>query len=242
MNINDEQLQQLIDKICGSLDRESSEWRKAISRLIFELQQLPGLLKSSHPLYLEALDKTWEWVSNNICKFKPKPYIPVSKSLVTWINGHLSWRIKDLYRNQQRQSNHEESVYVVINQDSENPLMLIDQLSETGFNPPKLTGLDAYLEEQRKKSILTIWQKFELYVQEDPEKLLCKCHPKKYRDCNCQLLSKKRLFTEPPEKFRHISKELGINEQTLISHWKKKCLPLLQKILEDLGYSKNGEL
>ncbi|NET71699.1 MAG: hypothetical protein F6K62_12410, partial [Sphaerospermopsis sp. SIO1G2] len=97
MSISDEQLQQLIESICGTLDPKSAEYRKAINRLLIECQNLPGLLKYSHHLYLEALDKTWEWVIKNICKFQPKPHIPVSKSLVIWINGYLRWRIKDLY-------------------------------------------------------------------------------------------------------------------------------------------------
>ncbi|NES81116.1 MAG: hypothetical protein F6K10_06750 [Moorea sp. SIO2B7] len=159
-----------------------------------------------------------------------------------WINGYLNYRIKDLYR----QSGRESSLDVIINDDNENPLTLLDKISETGFQPPKLSGLDAYLEEQRKENILSIWQKFELYVKEDPQKLLRNCHPKKYPDCNCQLLAKKLFLKDPPETLAQIHRELqnlglSIPDQTLRSHCKKKCLPLLQKILEDLGYSKEEE-
>jgi len=237
MNINDEELKQLLDNICGGLERESLEWRQAINRLLIELQNSPELLKSRHSLYFEALDKTWEYVIENIHKFKPKPDIPISESLMKWVQGYLVWRIRDLYRQKGSKFNLDD----VINPDSENPITLLDKLSENVFNPPRLSGLDAYLENKRQENIVTIWQKFETYIFKDPETFLRNCHPKKRPDCNCQLLSIKRLFTDPPEKFTNIARERNINNQALNSHWKRKCLPLLQKILKDLGYSNNGE-
>ncbi|NET69784.1 MAG: hypothetical protein F6K62_01645 [Sphaerospermopsis sp. SIO1G2] len=119
----------------------------------------------------------------------------------------------------------------------ENPSTLLDRISETGFTPPKLTGLDAYLEEQRKEYIFKSWQKLEDYIQEDPEHLLRNCHPKENPDCNCQYLAQKLLLQDPREKLTKIAKKLDIIYSTLNSHWKNKCLPLLQKILGDLGYS-----
>lgn len=236
MNITDEKLKQLLD-ISRSLNRESSEWRQAINRLLIELQNSPELLKSSHFLYFEALDKTWEYVIGNIHKFEPEPEIPISESLMKWVKGHLVWRIRDLFR----QKASELSLDAQINPDLENPLTLIDILSQNGFNSPTLSGLDAYVENKRQENIVTIWQKFETYVLEDSEMLLRNCHLRDRPDCNCQLLSIKRLFTDPPVRFTNIAQKLNINNQTLNSHWKRRCLPLLQKILLDLGYSNNGE-
>ncbi|NJL80823.1 MAG: hypothetical protein HC917_22115, partial [Richelia sp. SM2_1_7] len=204
MNINDEELKQLLDNICGGLDRESSEWRQAINRLLIQIQNSPKLLKSSHLLYLEALDETWEYVIENIHKFEPKPEIPISESLIIWVNGHLVWRIRDLYR----QKAPELSLDTVTNPDSENPITLLDKLSEKGFNPPTLSGLDAYFEKKRLENIFTIWQKFEIYVLEDPEMLLRNCHPRNCPNCNCQLLTIKHLFTDPPERFTNIARKL----------------------------------
>lgn len=237
MNINDEELKQLIDNICRGLERESLEWQKAINRLLIELQNSPELLKSRHPLYLEALDKTWEYVIENLHKFKPQPEIPISESLMKWVKGYLVWRIRDLFR----QKASELSLDTEINPDLESPLTLIDILSENGFNSPTLSGLDAYVENKKQENIVTIWQQFEIYVLEDSEMLLRNCHPGNRPDCNCQLLSIKRLFTDPPEKFTNIARKLGIKYQTLKSHWERRCLPLLQQILKDLGYSDNGE-
>ncbi|MEQ8465743.1 MAG: hypothetical protein RIC07_19570 [Coleofasciculus sp. E1-EBD-02] len=237
MNMTDEQFQQAIALICGNMGLTSSERRKAINRLLIALQQLPQLCKSSHPLYFEALDKTWEWVSENICTFQPKPHLSIQRSLVNWINGYLRWRIKDLYQNSQ--SDQEYSLDVLINENDGNQTRWLDQLSETGFNPPKLSGLDAYLEERRREKNRMIWQRFHNYVTEDPEKRLQNCHPRQHPNCHCQYLCQQLLFQEPPEPLAKISRELGVNYQTLNSHWKNRCLPLLQQILEALGYSRN---
>jgi hypothetical protein len=248
MTITEKQLiQQLIDRICNNPDPTSSDSdrRKALNRLLLELQQhLPGLLKSSHPYYLEALDKTWEWVSQNICDFQQRSHLSFQESLAKWVNGTLAWRIKDLYLREQRKYHKEGSLDVPLNFNDQNPTSLLDQLSETGFETPSLSGLDAYLEEIRKKKTQEIFERFEHYVEEDPEMLLRNCHPRKFPECNCRLLAKKLLFKEPPERLSKIHREyqnlgLEIPYQTLSSHWKKKCLPLLQNILESLGYSKD---
>lgn len=82
--------------------------------------------------------------------------------------------------------------------------------------------------------IKEIWQKFEDYVKEDPEKLLRNCHPKKYPDCNCQLLAQKLLLKEPPKRLSQIYREfqnsgVKIPDQTLRSHWKKSVSPYFNK-------------
>ena len=244
--MTDEKFQQLVDKICCNSDPKSSERLRAINRLLRELQQLPGLLKSSHPYYLQALDKTWEYVIKNICTFEKKCHLSLQESLVKWINGYLYWRIKDLYHRQEHQYRKELSLDVDINKNDENPLSFLDQLSETGFEPPTLSGLDAYIETLRKKKNEEIWQKLELYIEEDPEQILQKLHPRKFPDCNCQLLAKKLLLKDPLERLAQIHREyqnlgIEIKDYTLRYHWNNMCKPCLQKILESLGYSKDEE-
>jgi hypothetical protein len=239
MTMTDKQLQELIARICDNPDFQSARRRRGVNRLLVELQRLPGLLKSSHLLYLEALDQTWEWVSRNICAFEAKPHLSIQESLVKWINSYLYWRIRDLYR--QSQCPREISLDVPINESYENSSTLLDQLSDKGFETPTISGFDGYIEERRNQRIQETFEQLERYVEEDPEHIFQNCHPRKRYDCNCQFLCQRLLFKEPPDKFSRISKELGINKQTLIAHWKRRCIPLLQKKLEDLGYSGNEE-
>lgn len=239
--MTEKQLQELIARICDNPDFQSAKRRRDVNRLLVELQQLPGLRKSSHPLYLEALDLTWEWVSRNICAFEPKPHLPIQESLVRWINSYLYWRIKDLSIKEASQHSREFSLDVCINEGSENPLTLLEQLSDTGFETPTLSGIDGYIEKLKNQKIQETLAKLERSVEEDPEQIFQNCHPRQHPNCNCQFLCQRLLFKNPPEKLAHISKELGINYHALISHWKRKCLPLLQQKLEDLGYSGGEE-
>ncbi|NET55226.1 MAG: helix-turn-helix transcriptional regulator [Symploca sp. SIO2E6] len=237
--IDDHHLRQIIDRICGNLDLNSLDRRRAVNRLLIELERLPGRLQSSDPYYLEALDKTWEWVSKSICTFQQRPHLSLEESLVKWINGYLAWRIRDLYLKQNPQYTKEISLDTPTNPSAENSSTLLEQLSETNLGPPTLTGLDGYLEANRTKIIQEIFARFEDYVEKDPEGILRNCYPRNCHQCHCQLLCQRLLFQETPVKVSQLARNLGVNHQTLRYHWKAKCLPLLQRILERLGYSQD---
>ncbi|NES06675.1 MAG: hypothetical protein F6K22_29955 [Okeania sp. SIO2F4] len=239
--MTNEQLQELITRICNNPNLQSAQRRKDVNRLLHELSQLPGLYKYSHPLYLEALDQTLLWVSQNICKFQPKqPNLPLRTSLRKWINSYIYWRMRDLYVEQAQQDHDMVSLDVPINDDSENPLKLLDQLSVKGFYIPTGDGFECYIEKCQRQRIQKIIEQLERYVEEDPEGRLKSCHPRQHPNCNCQFLCQRLLFQYPPDKKTKISRELGINYNNLQAFWKrKKCQQLLQQILEELGYSKD---
>ncbi|MDY7016324.1 MAG: hypothetical protein SVX43_22550, partial [Cyanobacteriota bacterium] len=68
--------------------RGSHPWRRAMNQLIVEIQNLPGLVKSSHPDYPEALNDTFLRLSEEIQAFDPQ-YPSIAQSLTAWINGKL---------------------------------------------------------------------------------------------------------------------------------------------------------
>lgn len=226
----DEQLYQLIVQVCQH-PLKSPKRRKAMNLLLVEIQRLPGLGKSSHPDYLDALNRTWEWVNRQLCQgFNPnKPLI--QKRLLQWINSYLYWRIKDLYS----PGKSDRSLDAPIGDSPTEPSFL-DLLSTTGFEIPSRSGLDGYIEQIEREQQQVVSLKLEQYVVEDPKKKLQNCHPQTYATCNCQLLSSRVLLKNPPDKFSAIAKEFSINYQTLKSHWERKCLPLLQEIALELGY------
>lgn len=235
----DEQLRQLIAEVCQSPLR-SLKRRKAINHLFVAIQQLPGLGKSSHPDYLEALNRTWEWVNRSICQEfdLAKPLIP--QRLVQWINSYLYWRIKDLYSasggSLTKQRLRERSLDELIHEEAGTSLLEI--LAETNFSAPTRSGLDGYIEQIEKEQQQYIGLKLERYIEEDLEGRLLNCHPKEHPNCHCQLLSQRMLLKSPPDKLMTIATELGIKYQTLTSHWKRNCLPLLQSIASELGYQR----
>lgn len=56
------------------------------------------------------------------------------------------------------------------------------------------------------------------------------CHPRQSQDCNCHELSRLMLLSESPQTVREVAKTSNVPEQTLYTHWPKKCLSLLEII------------
>lgn len=231
----DERLRQLIEAACQQ-PTGSREWRKAMHRLLIELQRLPGLRKSSHPDYLQALNQTWEWIGRNICRdFEPRSE-SIQQSLVHWINGYLYWRIKDLPF---PEASNSISLDAPIGNEEGTPLL--EQLSQTGLQSPTLSGLDGHIQRLQKEKIQRLGLSLERYIQQDPERKLQNCYPRAYPSCNCQLLSQRRYLNDPPDTFQDIAEELDMPFRQLTNHWYGRCKPLLQAIATDLGYRPDEE-
>lgn len=226
----DEQLKELIASV-GKYPHPSPERQKALNRLLIQIQHLPGLSKSSHPDYFDALNRTWEWLGKNIQTFEPRPP-SLQESLMKWINGYLYWRIQDLYAPDDRAPH---SVDELIG-GYEAGKTYLEKLAETGLNASHLSGIDGYIEKLQKQEKQRIGLELERYIESDMGGKLQNCHPKLYPQCNCLKLSQKLCLKDNPDKLTTLAKELDVNYQTLVAHWKRKCLPLLQKIAINLGY------
>ncbi|MEG5036989.1 hypothetical protein [Microcoleus sp. AT3-D2] len=209
----------------------SKKWRTAINKLLLQIQQLPGLKKSSHPDYPEALNRTFEWVSREIAKFEPRQS-SVSKSLLNWINVYLGWRIQDLY-SPDKDAPISLDAPIAVDAGETTRLELLPDLT--------LSGLDGTIEIAQKETIQRIGLQLELYIEQDPEGQLKNSHPRSYPECNCQFLSKRRVLKDPPDKFQDLAKELNVRYTTLNSHWKRKCEPSLQEIARTLGYKQEPQ-
>jgi hypothetical protein len=225
------QLSQLLQQV-SQHPQGSKQWQRAMHHLLIELQNLPGLLKSSHPDYLDALNQTWEKVSRDICcEFQPRSE-SLEKSLVSWINGYLYWRIRDLYSHNLKTSL---SLDIPINRDGE-PKILIDILEDKGITNPILNGLDQYIEQLEQQETQDLVIKILNYIDKDPQKHLENCYCSTDPHCHCQLISQKRFLQEPAQTFKQISQDLDISSRKLMNHWYGKCIPLLQHISINLGY------
>ena len=219
----EEKLQELITQIWQS-PNPSPERQKAINRLLILIQQLRELNRSSHQDYPEAFNRTLEWVNKNIQNFQPGS--SWEKSFVTWINGYLKWRIRDLYTPDHK---YESLDKTIINKEGD-ATTLGDKLPGN-----TLSLLEIKIAELQQAKVKKQGEEIRQYIQADPEEKLRASHPRKYPECHCQLLANQLLLAEPQNKIADISKELNISNQTLYSHWKRKCLPLLQEIANKFG-------
>ena len=219
----DELLCQLILGICSeSLD--SPQRLKLLNRLLRELQLLPKLSKVSHPYYLEALNKTWQWLDNHLHEFNPRRS-PIQASLITWINGYLWYRIQDLYS-----SNNLKELSLDLK-----------ALERSGFYDDYVGGLEAEIERIDGENKQALARAIAQYIDRDPEKKLRNCHPRNRPDCNCQLIVQKLLLQESPEKMSTIARHLKINTQTIHSFWKRTGFSKVQAIARQIA-QKNSDL
>ena len=211
-----EHLRQLIAAVYQHPDG-SREWRIAMNQLLIFLQGLPEFRNYSRPgcpdYFLDALNQTWEWLSRNIRNFQPRTSSTLT-DLVKWIRGYLYWRLRDLS-----------------SRDNFLPLLDPDQL------PGTYSGLDSYLEQQRRQSRQHLVIRLEKYVEQDPDRRLKNCYPRRHPKCNCQILAQRLLFKDPLDRLANIAREYQVKYQTLAWHWKQKAIPLLQSIAIQLGYN-----
>jgi hypothetical protein len=209
---------------------QSAARAKAMGQFLRLVMHLPGINRVNHQDYLLALNQTWEWMSRNIDEFKPSTN-SLERDLSVWINGYLYWRIRDLYA-----SASTKQPQVSLNEEIFEGETYLDLLSESGFSNLTLGTLDDsiyLLQQQEYRKIAT---QIETWIQFDPDRKLQSCHPRGCDRCHCQILSYRLIIKDPPDSFTDIAKDLDIPYQTLVSHWKRSCLKILQAQAQNLGY------
>jgi hypothetical protein len=211
----DEQLCQLILTIC-SQPRDSLQRRKSMERLLLKVQRLPNLSKSFHPDALEAVNKTWEWLDNNLHNFHPRSS-PIRDSLVTWINGYLRYRIRDLYAAKPKN------------------MVSLDIRECRQFYHPCLGSFDAYIEQLEAEENQSLARNIAQYINRDPDAKLRKCYPKNRPDCNCQIIVQRLFLQQSPEKLSAIARQLNINTQTIHSFWRRTGFPKVRAIALEIA-------
>lgn len=211
----DEQLRQLILTIC-SQPRDSLQRRKSMERLLLKVQRLPKLSKSFHPDALEAVNKTWEWLDNNLHNFHPRSS-PIRDSLVTWINGYLRYRIRDLYAAKPKN------------------MVSLDIRECRQFYHPCFCSFDPYIEQLEAEENQSLARNIAQYINRDPDAILRKCYPKNRPDCNCQIIVQRLFLQQSPEKLSTIARQLNINTQTIHSFWRRTGFPKVRAIALEIA-------
>jgi hypothetical protein len=213
---------------------QSATRAKAMSRLLRTVMQLPGIRSVNHQDYLLALNQTWEWVSRNIDEFQSATG-SLERDLVRWINGYLYWRIQDIYHSTPNSKQH-----LSLNEEIfDNGETYLDLLSESGFIDLNLNTLSTHIQLLQQQEHQKIASQIEAWVQLDPDRKLQDCHPRDRLQCNCQTIGYRSIVKDPPDSLTDIAKDLDIPYQTLVAHWKRRCLPLLQAQAKFFGYEPN---
>lgn len=256
MTDREEELRQLIATV-QQQPQGSLPWRRALNRLILQIQQLPGLVRSPHPDYGEALNDVLLKLGNEIQQFQPAQGT-LTDSLTAWINLklRLKYAVLDLHRPPQARNRSVASKGAQTEfqaQVRQPPLSLdaplgdnetasfLDQLPAPG--PYTLWQIESAIQQaQAQQQQQQIGLRLQQYIQHDPDQRLRQCHPQAHPDCHCQLLSQRLLLKHPPDRLASLAREFNINYHTLNWHWKNRCIPLLRTIAQRMGYQPDKEM
>ncbi|MCC0179350.1 hypothetical protein I4641_20525 [Waterburya agarophytonicola K14] len=141
---------------------DTTQKQKCLNRLLFLIQQLPGIYSASHQDYPEAYNRTLEWACKNIDRFEPTTD-SISRSMVIWINGYLKWRIRDLYISDNSYDPHR--VYPSSREDNEADLI------ETIADPQiSLSLLDTQIAQMQAEKEARIGNAIANYIKQDSGK------------------------------------------------------------------------
>ncbi|MBW4491583.1 MAG: hypothetical protein KME26_00435 [Oscillatoria princeps RMCB-10] len=230
----DEQLRQLIKDVLhyptGSRERD-----RAVGSLVKLIPHLPSVSKRQYPRidYQEALFRAYEGVCQNLGRFLQGVNLDIEtadaqavrEAFVRRFNRILNNKVADLYR----EVGDYISLDAPINRE-EGGATFAENLSA-----PTLSGLDNIIKQERKEEVQLVDGKLRVYIETDPEGRLRNCHPRPYPQFNCQELAKRRLLKDPPDGWRELTEQLKVPYGN-VTHWQRRCLPLLQRIAEELGY------
>jgi hypothetical protein len=214
-----------------------------MSRLLLYIQQSSDLNRDGHQDYATALNKTLRWVWDNLEAFDPGDRA-VSDALICWVNGHLKWRIKDLKLPQSfgTEDDRTDRDYRAIRKNGLKPLELDKPLADDQGNQTsqsmtvadprqgEASLLDGWIERLQQERRHRMGQEIYQYMETDPDGLLQGCSPRNSVDCHCGELTRRIHLSIPAETVRDIANAFSLSEQTLYTHWRTKCLPLLQII------------
>jgi hypothetical protein len=241
----DERLRQLLVVVLQQPEG-SKEYDRALNRLLILLQGLPDFRKFAQPgcpdYFLEALNRTWEWFSQNVKNFKPRTS-SIQADLVKWIKSYFYWRLKDATDAKTSESQVLSSLDIALYlDDSQNKTTYLEQVAQQGHllgtpsNLYVLDGIESLIEQVQCQEKQEVALKLRSYIETDPQEKLRTCYPRYRPLCNCQTLSIRRYLKDPPDTFAALAREYMINYQTLNGHWKQKAIPLLRAIAIELGY------
>ena len=140
-------LAELIQEVCQHPPK-SPQRRKAMNRLLIEIQKLPKLGKSNSINRLAALNQTLFYVSKNICIKFDYHQPNVEKRFVQWFNKTFHYRLRDSENTSK--------------EDGKIPFQ--DWMNQDNINLPNRDLLDKHIEKIERKNKEELACKIKNYI------------------------------------------------------------------------------
>ncbi len=219
MNELDLELRQLIASAILHLPK-SLERQQLLARVHILVMKSGKLWKEHTPYYNDALQEMWEY-----CCEHPEEYNPDIKSPIVWLDDELKKRLRRMrdgkYRQQRR-------------------FITAIQTEQGVINNP----VDNIVASPDIQSVMEIWEKTILWVQNDPDGRLRSVCFRKRPEINAQALILRRLPPDTPS-WQTIADEFKLNPQQakdLPKFYNRKCLPLLREFGLTNGYIEESDI
>ncbi len=191
----------------------SRQRQRLVTQIIRQMQQSGKIWRDYRidaDQYQEALQRTWVWFCQNLHN-----YDATQSSLMTWFNGTLQYRIKDVKREAQIQQQqfavpYDETIDLISNLPAPPTDEPLQWLTET---------LDWLQQEQPRLQQITI--------RDRP-------------DLDAYTLIQRRLPTPHQASWKVLSAQFDISIPTLSSFYRRQCLPLLREFAQAQGWMENA--
>ncbi len=208
----------LIAKACqylpGSLGRG-----RFLSKLIREIVKSGKLWKENTDYYEEALQKTWIYLSQNLCEATTakRPYNPEESSIYTWLNAYLKMRLLDCRLDEQK-AKQKQKYRKIVSLEGEQDEAIVNSIENQQAEPDASFYVAEVIE----------------WIETDPNNELKSRHIRGKPQINCQILLQRQCLYG--QSLQELAKELGCASSTLYQLFNNDCRSLLQKFCEDQGY------
>jgi hypothetical protein len=221
--------------ILQGLDESEAERRITIQSLLALTDYLPKS-KTKERIdiglqlhYDEAVKDTDKYMIKNLDKFPERHNLDINNAspsevcqcFVRWYNLNIKSDCIDVWRRYKR--------IRFIDLDAPSSQENATSKEETIADSKPQIPIDEIEQKER-------FQQLKAYFETDPEQRLRNCATRKYPSCNCWELIKRRILTSPPQTFKEIKQDLSIPLDNITRLWYNKCVPLLAKIAQEIGY------
>lgn len=211
---------------CQNLDRRRAV--KARSFIVEIMQKSGGIWRGGNPppppdIYEEALVRSWEWFSEQLCSYEPE-----RASFITWFNQNLRYKILDVTRKQQTEE--DRRYQPPETKDDTFDLDLWDRIPIDKL-PERILPSDL------EYASILYEQLIEL-VKRDIGGTLHMCYMQQHIHVSCQRLILRILemkATPPSIPWDQLAGEFEVAREQLRQFYRNKCRPCFKNFLMDNG-------
>jgi hypothetical protein len=210
-----EELLGFVNEACQA-EHGSVQRQRATTRLLRAIMQSNKLWRENVDYYEDALHQTLLYICNNLCEGEKK-YDPEKGRVMTWVNRFLRYNLANERRRIFRDLSRREPSRI-------NP--------ETGEFTDPIDDITSCADDDLVVS--RALQTTELWVRNDPDRILRSIYIRDRPDVNCRILILRRVFLG--QAWQNLSDEFKVSIPALSGFYQNRCIRPLREFGETEGF------